>query len=1166
MQRNVISKRTRMNVIGSGLIQLNRFKKCSKTFVLKNDYNFIDFNQFFDYSFEMIVCKLKKMTQQTSIKFNLYLDCVYVHVLTQEHRDISFKTENVLAYTNSNFENLLKKMFDKINKEESNFVTKGSGWSLYSIDALQLRINIVNPLTGSTYVILPNCIRNKKAVINVKNNDNKCFKYAILTKYNTRSDKTKFSNQYFKILEKKSGLNFHCIDFPTPVKQIKSFERLNNVSVNVFSLDNKNVVFPLYMNNFESKNHFDLLLINNGITSHYCFINDFCKLIRSQKTKHKSKLIICKRCFTVFSNIPCKYKLWGINGLKKHKKICGKHKLGRPVMFENGDDDTIYFKNFKRSQRIPIVIYSDFECYLKPIINNQDIKTKTLITHKHKPMSYAFYVKIDYDIIPKYLIKKYKIPTKLHVYRNRNAAKHFIKTMIEIGLKVYNLYKINIPMEKLTVDEEYKFQNARVCECCFKSFKNDNLIKVRDHNHFTGRFRSAVCLNCNFELTNISFIPIYFHNLVYDSHFIVRELGCNENDIHVIPNSSEKYISFSKTIQDKFNIKFIDTFRFMSESLSSLAYNLSEDKTRFRETLKIFSLSTLNLVTRKGVFPYEYIDHPNKLNETCLPPKQFFYNSLKDEDISDEDYAHAHKVWKKFNIKTLGEYSDLYLATDVCLLSDVFENFRDLCLQTLKLDASHFMTAPGFAFDCMLKHTNVKLERLKQYDIQIFLENGLRGGICHSVKRHVKANIPNIQNINYDSNKPVTWLAYLDCVNLYGKSMLSALPHKNFEWFNDLTIDITQIKDDAEYGYILEVDVIYPKQLHDNHNDFPFLPENKCPPNSKVKKLLTTLESKFNYVVHYRNLKQAIVNGLKVKKVHRILRFSQSRWMAPYINLCTNMRVKSRNEFERQFWKLLVNSVYGKCMENVRKRMSMLLVSNEKKAHRLMSKTTFKDRTIYTKNLMAIHMNKEKIKFDKPIYVGFAILDISKSIMYDFHYNVMKNMYRNKINIVYSDTDSLVYEIRTSNFFDDIKRKLFSYFDTSNYPKNHYCYSDRRKNQPGYFKDELKSEILLEFITLRPKLYAYKTDKDEVKKAKGVKKYVINNHMKFDEYLNILNAYINNSARQQLCKSMNFIQSKDHFVYSKSIDKIALSANDDKRIIMRDGINTIAYGHYRLKK
>ncbi|KAF0711133.1 DNA pol B 2 domain-containing protein, partial [Aphis craccivora] len=156
---------------------------------------------------------------------------------------------------------------------------------------------------------------------------------------------------------------------------------------------------------------------------------------------------------------------------------------------------------------------------------------------------------------------------------------------------------------------------------------------------------------------------------------------------------------FIKTIKDKFNIKFIDTFRFMSEFLSSLAYNSSEDKTRFRETLKIFSLSTLNLVTQKGM-----------------------------------------KIMRML-------ISDLYLATDVCLLSDVFEKFRDLCLQTLKLDASHFITAPGFAFDCMLKHTN----------------NGLRGGICHSVKRHVKANIPNIQKINYDSNKPVTWLAYLDC-------------------------------------------------------------------------------------------------------------------------------------------------------------------------------------------------------------------------------------------------------------------------------------------------------------------------------------------------------------------------------------------------------------------
>ncbi|KAL4123344.1 hypothetical protein QTP88_015541 [Uroleucon formosanum] len=629
-------------------------------------------------------------------------------------------------------------------------------------------------------------------------------------------------------------------------------------------------------------------------------------------------------------------------------------------------------------------------------------------------------------------------------------------------------------------------------------------------------------------------------------HSVIEELNKLQKVRNTIPEILKKAFENQKMNTDK-NRSDID-FKVGEQVLVKIPIRKHKFSDRYDGPYPIIKKLNTNSyliklpknVTRKGVFPYEYIDCPSKLNDTCLPPKQAFYNSLKDEEISNDDYTHAHKIWKRFNLKTLGEYSDLYLATDVCLLADVFENFRDLCMQTLKLDASHYMTTPGFAFDCMLKHTNVQLERLKQYDFQLFLENGLRGGICHAVKRHT--------------------------VNLYGKSMLSALPLKNFEWFNDLSIDITQIENDAEYGYILEVDVIYPNRLHQYHSDFPFLPENKCPPNSKVKKLLTTLESKFNYVVHYRNLKQAIANGLKVKKVHRILRFSQSKWMAPYIELCTNMRVKARNEFERQFWKLLVNSVFGKCMENVRKRMLMTLVFSKKKAHRLMCKTIFKDRTIYSKNLMTIHMNKEKIKFDKPIYVGFAILDISKTIMYHFHYDIMKNMYGNNIDIVYSDTDSLVYEIRTLNFFDDIKHKLFSYFDTSNYPKNHYCYSDLRKNQPGKFKDEIKSEILLEFIALRPKLYAYKINNKEVKKAKGVKNYVIDKHMKFDEYLEILNAYTNNLSDKKICKTMNFIQSKNHFVYSKSVKKIALTANDDKRIIMHDGIYTIAYGHYLLKK
>lgn len=230
------------------------------------------------------------------------------------------------------------------------------------------------------------------------------------------------------------------------------------------------------------------------------------------------------------------------------------------------------------------------------------------------------------------------------------------------------------------------------------------MYKLKDYNHFTGRFRSVSCVDCKFKMTAPSFSPIYFYNLSYDSHLIFRELGCDNGNINVIPNLIEKNIS------SKLSIKFIDIFRSMADSLSNLAKNLSEDKTRFRETAKIFHRNSLDVVIQIGVYPYKYVDSWDKLDDKSLPPKSKFFNSLLDEKISDKDYLHAQNVWNIFGIKTLGEYNDLYLATDVCLLADLFENFHDLCLKMFNLDASNLMTAPGLAFNCMLKHTKTKLD------------------------------------------------------------------------------------------------------------------------------------------------------------------------------------------------------------------------------------------------------------------------------------------------------------------------------------------------------------------------------------------------------------------------------------------------------------------------
>ncbi|KAE9523737.1 hypothetical protein AGLY_015878 [Aphis glycines] len=771
MKRNTITKRRRMeSAAESELVEIERFKSCSRTFIVKNKEEIIDYHVFFSYVSEMLISKLTQSSQQSAIKFNLHVDSTYEQLLTNEVQDMSFKTTNVLACKSSNFNSLLNKMFNKLLSEEEQFISKKSGWSLKSIDCIQLRINKVNPLKGGT-------------VINVKNNDNECFKYSILSKYDNRLNKSRFSKKYFDMLEKKSGLNFKCIDFPTPITQLKKFEKINDVSINIYSLDDKNVIYPLHITNIEKKNHFDLFLFNDNNTSHYCNINNFSRFIRSQRTNNCSKLIICKRCFTSFGNKPCKSKLWGESGLIRHKQMCIKNKLGRPIMFEEGDDDFIYFKNYKNTQRIPIVIYADFECILNPKQPVKFIqsgkKPKTNITHLHKLMSYGFYVKVDYNIIPKKLIKKFEIPRKVVIYRGKNAAKKFMNSMISIGNKINNIYKTNLPINKLTLKEKNIFKKLRFV-------KN-----------------------------------VYYHLK--------------------LTNSSEKYISFSKEIAPKFNIKFVDTYRFMAEKLSKLAKNLSEDKLRFRETIKVFSIKVLDLVTRKGVFHYEYVDSWSKLNDSFLPSNLEFYSSLTDENITDDDYIHAKNVWNVFNIKTLGEYSDHYLKTDVVILADVFENFRDLCLSTLELDPAHYMTAPGFAYDCMLKYTKIELERLKCPNLLLFIENSIRGGITQSTKRYAKANIPNIEGLNYNSNEPITWLTYLDCVNLYGKSMLTELPFKDFEWIDDLNIDVTKIADDSEVGYILEVDVDYPKHLHKTHNDFPFLPLNECPPNSNVKKLLTTL-------------------------------------------------------------------------------------------------------------------------------------------------------------------------------------------------------------------------------------------------------------------------------------------------------------------------------------
>ena len=275
------------------------------------------------------------------------------------------------------------------------------------------------------------------------------------------------------------------------------------------------------------------------------------------------------------------------------------------------------------------------------------------------------------------------------------------------------------------------------------------------------------------------------------------------------------------------------------------------------------------------------MDSWEKFDETTLPPKEAFHSNLNLEDISDKDYAHVQKVWEVFEIKNCGEYHDLYVQSDTLLLADVFENFRNMCLEIYELDPVYFVSAPGLAWQACLKKTEVKLELLTDYDIILIIEKGIRGGICQAVHRYAKAN--NKYMKNYDKNNESSYIEYLDANNLYGWAMSQKLPVNGFKWVKQKKLSkfnedfIKKYDEDSNTGYFLEVDIDYPKELFNFHKDLPFLPERKKV--EKVEKLICSIEDKEKYVIHIRALKQALNHRLKLKKVHRAIKFKQKGWL-----------------------------------------------------------------------------------------------------------------------------------------------------------------------------------------------------------------------------------------------------------------------------------------------
>ena len=561
-----------------------------------------------------------------------------------------------------------------------------------------------------------------------------------------------------------------------------------------------------------------------------------------------------------------------------------------------------------------------------------------------------------------------------------------------------------------------------------------------------------------------------------------------------------------------------------------------------------------------------------KFAETTLPPIDAFFNKLNDEPLSESDYQLAMDTWEIFNITNLEEYDNHYLKLDVLLLADVFQNFRDIIYSQHKLDCLHFYTLPSLSWAMALKFTKVKLDLFTEPSMYLMVETSLRGGISIISHRHAVANNPHVEG-GFDSSLPTSYLVYLDANNLYGAAMREPLPTGNFRWLSNTEVDaldITNIPRDSSTGYILEVDIDYPESLHETHNDYPLCPDHMTVTENQLsdfcksfpdrprpsRKLVPNLYNKRNYVVHYRNLQFYIQEGMILKRVHRVLAFHQSAFLSSYIDVCTQNRQMAKSQFEMDLWKLCANAIYGKSMQNQRKQMNVRLIADPVKLKKALSKPNLQRTQIINDELVMVHGGRMKLTLNRPLYLGFAILDISKLIMYQFHYQYIVKKYGQSAKLCFTDTDSLTYHIQTDDIYQDMKADA-ELFDLSNFKKDSPFYSGDNRKVVGKMKSETGDVAPKEFVGLRSKMYSLyinSTDKPKMA-AKGIKRTFVKKNLRHEQYLRVLQGKVPTKAVFR-----NF-RSRNHVVSTVEYHKCCLSAFDDKRYILDDGVTTLAYGH-----
>ena len=1080
-----------------------------------------------------------------------------------------------------------------IEQRHEGFLAAGSGWVLNQIYAANLEIGKLSLAGGCNKVKFNVKPVKRKYLVDVETKGDECFFNSVALGF--------FSEKTLQMNPKKLGIlareytkktfNTKGLILPLNLKHIRKFELKNrklNIRINVFTILNGEMI-PVHKTVSKTATKVINIFLQqkkNGFKHHYIYISDLNKFLRSKDSKNHH----CPICLNSFSNELA---------FKTHYVRCQQED---PVRIEYPrDDSTLSFYGFDKQFLQPLFGCCDFEASLVPVTRQDNAvryncqncadggntvlcKHQTTTVHHQIPTTYSICI-VDRD--GKLLFEKTESD---HI----NVMEKFFLTLDYIETEYIPLLQRFKTKSDYTELENRHFQSASVCHLCKGQFNEHfkSLSRVRDHCHYTNKYLGAAHNKCNFKRAVERFLPIFIHNFKnYDAQFILQGLKYSRHQgITGIPFNMEKFRTLNVG-----KVVFVDSFQLLPDSLNTLVSDLKDSGHSFPilDQLPLFLKYKNNrdLLLRKGVYPYEWATSIQKLIDSlAFPKRQHFFSSLSQKNATKQDYNHGKLVFSQFDCKNMLDYCHLYCRLDTLLLAEVITKFRKGIFEDFGLDCTKFISAPQLAFDCMLLTLKYPIELLTDPEMIAFFEK-VRGGPANAIEREV--SIPNYMKTNHGQHvddKVQDQLLYIDANNLYSVAQASPMPVGSFAWcttdeLKHIQEHILTIPFDYHQGFVLEVDLVIPSHKHKDFESLPLLPEHKdltyddLSPFSKEclnsiytkqkarayrsRKLVTDVTNKTRYVLHYRTLQTCLEQGVVLTKIHSGIKFEQKRYLKDFIDKCTQKRKNATSAFDKMYYKLIMNSCYGKFLQNNRSHLEVKICTKSRTFSKHYNSPLYKGHRILSEKVVAVYLCKSVVKLDRLYATGFSILEIAKNHMYNSWYNcIQPALGKEKVNVVLTDTDSLLLHVKGMSRNDMLDRlSATDCMDFSNYPKHHPRYSDKHKSEPGYFKDESAGNYMTEAIALKAKCYVTRTisadsasNKEHIV-CKGVTK-AAREKLTLKVFRNVVKNI------QTVHADMHVIRAKNHQLYTQRLKKVALSTADDKRYLKKCGIHTLPYGSH----